>query len=101
MRNSSKIILGAAAAAVVATLVPTTVRATDYTWAAGAGTGLSWNANASWTPNTGFPNAIADSANFQVALGGNLSVNLNQAITVGSLKLGSTSTGTTDIGNGS
>jgi hypothetical protein len=97
-KNVSAILAGAAAV----TLAASAAHATDYVWSAGGGT-QSWNAAANWTPNTGFPNLAGDGADFNVALGANLNVDLNQQITVGALKLGGTAVTprTTNIGNGS
>jgi hypothetical protein len=63
--------------------------AATYTWTPTAVGTFNWN-NASsqnnWT--SGFPNALADVANMNINITGNQTVNLNQAITVGSLTIG-------------
>lgn len=48
-------------------------------------TGGAWDANANWTPNTSYPNAITQTANLGTLLAANGSVQLNGARTVGRL----------------
>jgi autotransporter-associated beta strand protein len=65
------------------------VHAASYTWTPLTAGPFNWN-NASsqnnWT--SGFPNALADVANMSVNLSANQTVNLNQAITLGTLTIG-------------
>lgn len=42
----------------------------------------TWNTNANWTPNTGFPNAVADAAVFGNVITGNRVVTLGVPVTV-------------------
>ncbi len=71
----------------------TTAQAANYNWAKTSGGTYNWNANASWSPNTGFPNAAGDYANLQVEIAAAQTINLNQAITIGRLSIGDTSWG--------
>ena len=57
------------------------------TWVGGNGTGLSWNTNGNWSPAT-FPNAAGAVVNLNQDIAANLFVNLNQAISVGTLNFG-------------
>lgn len=74
-------------------LLPGLASAGDATWifTANAAT-RSWDANASWSPNTTFPNGVGEIANLSVAniTGGTTAniVNLNIPITIGQLLLG-------------
>lgn len=64
--------------------------AAAYTWTPTSAGTLDWNdVSSNWT--SGFPNAIADTATFSATLTGAQTINLNQAITVGTLNLGGTS----------
>ncbi|HEY9249028.1 MAG TPA: autotransporter-associated beta strand repeat-containing protein [Rariglobus sp.] len=64
----------------------TTARAASFTWTQTAAGTFEWDDAASnWT--SGFPNAIDDTAGLSVDLAGDQTVNLNQAITVGSLTI--------------
>jgi len=58
-------------------------------WSQTAAGTYDWNNNSNW--DTTFPNAVGAAATFSSALGGSQTVNLNQAITVGSLSLAGTS----------
>jgi fibronectin-binding autotransporter adhesin len=90
MRNSSKMLLGAAAAAVVAGLVPSSARATDYVWTTTAGGALNWQDPANWG-GVAFPNAATDTANLSVGLTSNLTVDVGATdVTTGALTLGGT-----------
>ncbi len=64
---------------------------TAYTWVPTAAGAFDWNNPANWSPNTGFPNAVGDVANLNNAIVGSETINLNQAITVGTLNLGASS----------
>lgn len=64
--------------------------AVAFTWTPTAAGTFDWNdASSNWT--SGFPNAISDTATFSATLTGAQTINLNQAITVGTLSLGGTS----------
>ena len=54
---------------------------------------FDWNDDANW--DVAFPNAVDDVANMAVNLSADQTVNLNQAITVGSLTIGDNSGGQT------
>ena len=74
-------------------LLPQLTQAASDTWNQTAAGVYSWNANANWASGTQFPNGIGDVANLNINYAGKLTNNLNQAITVGTLNLGdSTST---------
>jgi len=60
----------------------------------------SWNVNSNWSNGTGFPNAVAVSANVTAGIVANQTINLNQPITVGSLSVGSASGAFNISGNG-
>ena len=80
-----KLILTAGMAAFVSPLV----HATAYTWTPTAAATYSWdNPTSNWT--SGFPNAIGDTANIGVDFAGAQTINLNQAIKVGSLTINDT-----------
>jgi autotransporter-associated beta strand protein len=49
----------------------------------------SWNVNANWINSSAFPNGAQSQAIVNSAISGNQTIDLNQAITVGSLSLGS------------
>jgi autotransporter-associated beta strand protein len=57
------------------------------TWIGPTGTGQSWNTNENWSPAT-FPNAAGAVVNLNQDIAANFSVNLNQAISVGTLNFG-------------
>lgn len=63
--------------------------AVDYTWNVLGGGTQAWNSAANWNPNTGIPNASADTVNFGAALAGDLSVDLDAVTTSGSTIIGS------------
>jgi autotransporter-associated beta strand protein len=64
-------------------------RAAEYTWTPTTAATYSWDdATSNWT--SGFPNAVGDIANLNINITGNQTINLNQAITVGTLNLGDT-----------
>jgi fibronectin-binding autotransporter adhesin len=98
MRNSSKMLIGAAAAAVVAGLIPGSARATNYVWTTTAGGAQNWQDAANWG-GVAFPNANTDTADFRVGLTNNLTVDVGATdVTVGSLSLGGTGAAvTTDV----
>ena len=76
--------------AVVVCLLTASVQAADYSWTnTAAGTTYNWN-NAGPQNNwgSGFPNAVGDGAYITNNINGNQTVRLNQAITVGTLKIG-------------
>jgi rhamnogalacturonan endolyase len=60
----------------------------------------SWNVNANWTNGTVFPNVFQAAAVVNAAIGAGQTIDLNQAITVGSLSLGSAGGAYTLAGNG-
>lgn len=64
--------------------------AAAYTWTPTTAGTFDWDdASGNWT--SGFPNAISDAATFSSTLTGAQTINLNQAVTVGTLNLGGTS----------
>ena len=71
---------------VVLTVVPTT-----FNWVQTAPGAYNWNDPANWG-GIGFPNYAGDVANLATALTGNETISLNQAITVGTIDMGSTGT---------
>jgi fibronectin-binding autotransporter adhesin len=91
-------LLGAAAAAVVAGLVPSSARATAFVWDSTKVGAQNWQDNANWG-GAGFPNAGTDTADFRVGLASNLAVDVGApSVTVGSLFIGGTGPAvTTDI----
>ncbi|PAW66413.1 MAG: hypothetical protein B9S30_08310, partial [Verrucomicrobiia bacterium Tous-C5FEB] len=65
------------------------VHAASYTWTPLTAGPFNWNnANSQNNWTSGFPNALADVANMSVNLSANQTVNLNQAITLGTLTIG-------------
>jgi fibronectin-binding autotransporter adhesin len=91
-------LLGAAAAAVVAGLVPSTARATAFVWDSTKVGAQNWQDAANWG-GVAFPNAGADTADFRVGLGSNLTVDVGTpSVAVGGLFIGGTGPAvTTDI----
>jgi len=83
-------------AALLGTLAVPYSRANSAVWnvTTGGGAAASWITATNWNPNTTFPNGIdqiADFSQFNITGGVNQNlINLNQAITVGSLILGDT-----------
>src|SRR5437879_13476577 len=85
-------VIAAVAGATVMSVVSPVARATSYTWSSTAAGTYDWNAPANWG-GVGFPNAITDIANLNVALSGNVNVNVPDSVgaadmTVGALNLG-------------
>jgi autotransporter-associated beta strand protein len=75
-----------------AELLETRLAPATYTWTPTAAGAFNWNDPANWSGNPGaFPNAVDDVANITTALAGDETINLNQAITVGTLNLGASS----------
>jgi fibronectin-binding autotransporter adhesin len=101
MRKSKRVVLAAAAA--VSFAGPAVHAATSYTWTDLSGGVQTWTNTSDWSPTgspIGAPGA-GDSANLNVALSSNLSVDVpTGTFYVDDMKLGSTSGPiTTDIGN--
>ena len=68
------------------------VHAASYSWTPLTAGPFNWdNASAQNNWTSGFPNAVGDVATMNVNLSANQTVNLNQAITVGSLTIGDNS----------
>jgi hypothetical protein len=61
---------------------------TAYTWIPTTAGNFNWNTNATWDQPAGFPNATTDTANLNINIAGNQTINLNQAITVNNLTAG-------------
>src|SRR5580765_5395514 len=59
-----------------------------FQWTGTAGDGI-WSTPNNWSPNTGFPNAVADIAQFTLPYGGPQTMELDRAITVGEIDFGS------------
>src|SRR5688572_17209644 len=83
------------AAAAAALAVGSTAHAQTYDWTVLGGGTQSWNVDANWSgaPNP-FPNLADDSANMLKDFTAPLIVNLDAAITVGSLTYGDSGSGT-------
>ncbi len=101
MRKSKRVVLAAAAA--VSFVGPAVHAATSYTWTDLSGGVQTWTNTADWSP-TGSPSGAVgagDSANLNVALSSNLSIDIpTGTYYVNDMKLGSTSSPvTTDVGN--
>ncbi|MFZ9935796.1 MAG: autotransporter-associated beta strand repeat-containing protein [Luteolibacter sp.] len=62
--------------------------AETYTWNLDASGPSDWNNNSSWTPNTGFPDAIDDVANLNNDILSNNAIGMGAPVTVGSLNIG-------------
>ena len=65
---------------------------TTFTWLPTAPGAYNWNDSSNWSGGSGYPNATGDVANLATALTGNETISLNQAITVGTIDMGSTGT---------
>lgn len=91
--------LATLAAAIAAVAQPVIAQQTIYTWDVLGGGSQNWQNAANWSPNTAFPNAATDDANFGVGLTSNLSVDVGGSnVIVGNLTLGGTAGPvTTDI----
>jgi len=63
-------------------------------------TAQSWNVNSNWNPGTNFPNTLAAAAIVNAPIGAGQIIDLNQAITVGSLSLGAAGGAFNLTGNG-
>ena len=86
-KSSLRFFPGALALAIV-TLISGPARAATLTWNLNLAGPSAWNANASWTPNTGFPNAIDDVANLTKDISANNAISMGAPVTVGTLKIG-------------
>lgn len=62
--------------------------AADDTWVPTAGGTYSWDDPANWISGTQFPNGIDNVANVDIDIAGTQTLELNQAITLGTLNLG-------------
>lgn len=94
-KNQNPFLVAAITLAGFAFGTPAAFAASPYTWTPTANGTYNWN-NASTQNNWGqgtasFPNAIDDVANMNIDIAANQTVNLNQAITVGSLTIGDSS----------
>jgi hypothetical protein len=69
-------------------------RAHAQTWSNIAGGTYGWNSNASWG-GSAFPNAVDANANVGIDITGDQTINLGQAITVGTLTFGDTNSSNT------
>lgn len=91
-RRNSTAGLGIAICAAGLSFLPSLAHADSASWSNTAGGTRSWNAIASWTPNTTFPNGVGEIANMSATniTGGSAAniVNLNAPITIGQLLLG-------------
>jgi len=65
----------------------------DYTWNITTSGTHDWNNSSNWLPNTGYPNAINDTANFSLGVD-NQEINISSDIVIKNLII------TTTIGNG-
>ena len=85
------------AAAIATVCFPSFLHATTANWNQTAAATYNWDSAANWSPSSSYPGAIGDTANLNNAITGNQTINLNQAITVGTLNLqnGNGSYGTT------
>src|SRR5437667_30462 len=72
-------VIAAVAGATVMSLFSPAARATSYTWSSTAAGTYDWNAPANWG-GVGFPNAITDIANLNVALSGNVNINVPDSV---------------------
>lgn len=75
----------------VAAFAGSQASATTATWNKTSGGPYSWDVNANWT--AAFPNGTGETASLNVNYSAVQTINLNQAITVGTLNLGDTTTG--------
>jgi len=92
----TRTILFLCALAVLALVAVQPAQAVTYTWTQTAGVPYNWDnsgAEDNWGTGAGgaFPNALDDTANVNIDLVGNQTINLNQAITIGTLNMGDTS----------
>ncbi len=69
-------------------LMQTTLMAATGSWTNTAAGSYSWNVNANWEPSTAFPNGQDDVAYLTNNITGNQTIDLGQAITLGTLSIG-------------
>jgi len=87
-RNRMRL-LGLLVAAMLGLVLVAPTQATEYTWTPTAGGTYNWDdALSNW--GGGFPNAVDDTATLAIGLAGAQTIDLNQAITIGTLNIGDT-----------